>query len=407
MRKKNIYIEITPFFPTEDSFRGAYIYDQVQALQRTGRFEEVYILRPASIFGRKLYYEYGGVRVFHFPCLESPSYLLNGIFDSINKWLFRRWWKRNGWKATEVTVAHAHVSTLAIYPLEIKKMNTLVTTVIQHHDLDPYTIRNGRWADKKWNLLFRTQRNIRVFNQIDHHICVSEKVKESLLAFPQPRTGECYDSYLQQLQRLQEQQVRKAVIKRVSVLYNGVDSNKFYPERKEKNGLFKIGCIANFVELKGHHTLLEACRLLIHDRGMTHIRLSLVGSGILLDSCKEYVRRNNLTPYISFEQEVQHSELCNYYNSLDLFVLPSFFEGFGCVFTEAAACGIPFITCANQGVEDYIFPGERDKWLCPVNDSLQLANLIGQYIEKPLAQKLVHSWDIDILITDYLNKLEV
>lgn len=408
MSKNKIYIEITPFFPTKESFRGPYIYDQVRALQQADRFSEVRVLRPASIFCKESHYEYNGVRVFYFPCLESPSYLLNGILDPINKWLFRQWWKSSGWKASDVEIVHAHVSTLAIYPLVMQEMNKAICTIVQHHDLDPYTIRNGRWADKKWNILFRATRNIKLFSKIDCHICVSEKVKESLLAFPQARKGEFYNSYLSKLEKLKNC-TQKATIKRALVLYNGVDTKKFYPMPKERNSYFKIGCIANFVELKGHHVLLQAIRILIQERKMTDIRLSLIGSGPLLDSCKSYVKEQHLDSYVTFEPEVQHGELCTYYNSLDLFVLPSYFEGFGCVFTEAAACGVPFMTCKDQGVEDYLPEHERSQWLFTINDFLQLANLIEQYrSQQPsVEQKLSYSWDINKLIVNYLDKLGI
>lgn len=405
MNSNKIYIEITPFFPTEQTFRGSYIYDQVQALERSGRFSEVRVLRPAGLF-HKSYDMYNGIKVFYFPALESPSYLLNGILDQMNRWLFRYWWKRKGWKASEVIVAHAHVSTLAIYPLEIKKMNPSVITVVQHHDLDPYTIRNGRWADKKWNLFFRAARNVRVFSLMDYHVCVSEKVKDSLTVFPQARQGECYSSYLSQIEKLRNWK-KKAFIKKAIVLYNGVDTEKFYVMPPKQHPFFSIGCIANFVELKGYDVLLEACRILIEERQIKDICITLIGSGPLLELCKSFVALHQMEKYVIFENEVQHYDLCHFYNSLDLFVLPSYFEGFGCVFTEAAACGVPFMTCENQGIEDYISEEERSRWLFPVKDSLRLADIIAQYIKHPTAQKLIYSFDINMLVANYLDKLGV
>lgn len=403
---KKIYLEITPFFPTKDSFRGPYVYDQVKALHRTGKFSKIVVLRPGSIFNKEKSYEYNGIRVHYFPWVESPSYLLNGIFDSINKFWFKYWWKKMGIAASDIQVAHAHVSTFAIIPMVLKEMNPKITTIVQHHDLDPYTIRNGKWADKFWNLYYRARRNQSVFGLLDHHVCVSEKVKESLLAFPKARQGECYDSYLSKIEKLKSWK-HKAVIKDAIVLYNGVDTRKFYPTAREDSGMFKIGCIANFVELKGHITLLKAFRILVKEKGITDMHLSLIGSGPLLDTCNTYIREHQLEPFIEIKKEVQHDELCRYYNTLDLFVLPSFFEGMGCVFTEAAACGVPFMTCENQGVEDYIPATERSKWLFPVNDHKRLAQLIEQYKTNPQKQELALPWNIDELVDEYLKKIGV
>ena len=134
-------------------------------------------------------------------------------------------------------------------------MNSNIKTVIQHHDLDPYTIRNGKWAAKYWNIRFKYNRNKEVFEKIDYHLCVSDKVRDSLLAFPKPRKGEIYQSYLSRLKKIEN--LPTAQIKNKIVLFNGVDKNIFYKIDKKKKSIYKIGCLANFVELKDLRTLLE------------------------------------------------------------------------------------------------------------------------------------------------------
>ena len=41
-----IYLVVTPFFPEFDSFRGPYIYDQVNAIIKTGKYDKVIVLKP-------------------------------------------------------------------------------------------------------------------------------------------------------------------------------------------------------------------------------------------------------------------------------------------------------------------------------------------------------------------------
>lgn len=89
-----------------------------------------------------------------------------------------------------------------------------------------------------------------------------------------------------------------------------------------------------------------------------------------------------------------------FYNQLDLFVLPSFFEGFGCVCTEAAACGVPFMICKHQGAAEYII--DEDKWLFEPHDYNMLAKLISNYKVARYKQVLRYSYNINDLIEKYL-----
>ncbi len=39
---KDTYLIVTPFFPTKDSFRGPFIYDQAKAIKDFGDYEVVF-----------------------------------------------------------------------------------------------------------------------------------------------------------------------------------------------------------------------------------------------------------------------------------------------------------------------------------------------------------------------------
>lgn len=53
------------FFSTPDSFRGPFIYDQVKAIQKTGKYE-VIVFRPTSLRDKRVSYEYEGIKVYLF-----------------------------------------------------------------------------------------------------------------------------------------------------------------------------------------------------------------------------------------------------------------------------------------------------------------------------------------------------
>ena len=136
------------------------------------------------------------------------------------------------------------------------------------------------------------------------------------------------------------------------------------------------------------------------------MRLSLLGSGETRSFCEQYISDNGLDPFVEWPKEMDHSKLPDYYHSLSLFVLPSVFEGFGCVYTEAHACGIPFMGVYDQGAAEIIPIEDRKKWLIQPHDYIRLGEIIEQYYKKREKQTLSHSIDINELVKSFLDHLK-
>ena len=361
------------------------------------------MLCPTNLRTKAESYEYEGTKVHLFKTINTPSYFLHGIFNDINARFFLNKIRALGIDINDIAVAHGHTSQFACYALALKAINPNIKTIVQHHDCDPYTIRNGRLARLSWNTNFRALQSITLIENVDLNLCISEYVRESLLTFPEPSAHLYYDSYREALAVVKN--VRKPHITDTYVLYNGVDTNKFYPEKKNRDKQFTIGCIGNFVELKDQITLLRAINLLIKD-GIKDIKVIFVGSGPTLTECQKYISENNLDSFVEIRSEVHHAQLRGFYNTLDLFVLPTFFEGFGCVCTEAAACGVPYMICKHQGAAEYIAESEKNKWTFEPHDHVTLAMLIKDFKNNPRPQTLVHPFDINVLVKKYIDYID-
>lgn len=437
MKDKPIYICVTPFFPTPSAWQGAYVLDQVKAIQRNSEYEVV-VFRTVPLGSKEYTYEVDGVTVHAIAPLLMPSYILNGATEGIVGRMFVRTLRKLGIDPMRVAYVHCHTTSHSAFGFGVKRVNPLAKVLVQFHDLDPLTLRNGKWADKRWNRRYRARKSISALNRADLLICISEPVKDVLLSFPEPRKAETYESALQMYKDVKGMPAVKP--KAVYVLNNGVDTGLFKPLEGSKcssssksletseaiepieprSKIFRIGCVANFGELKDHFTLIKAFEILVN-RGYSNMRLSLLGSGETKESCVNYLKEHGLFQLVEFPKEVTHDELPEYYRSLDLFVLPSIFEGFGCVYTEAYACGVPFMGVYDQGAAEVISPEERDKWLIQPHDHKQLARLIERYYEGSKSsnsstaiassrgassQKLCKDYDIDKLIKDYLRYIE-
>ncbi|MCD7923286.1 MAG: glycosyltransferase family 4 protein [Bacteroides sp.] len=398
---KQYYIVITPFFPNSGSFRGAFIYDQVRAIAKNSNYEVV-VFKSKSITSGEKDYVYRGFQVHLFDDIQMPSYILNGLTNGINCRLFMQAVKRLNIDVNNIAIAHGHTARFAAFPLVLKHINHNIKALVQHHDLDPFNIRNGCFATKRWNAVFRTRMSTKLFNQMDCHVCVRRFVEESLRKIPHPTDSLYFDSYKRALQVVENE--KSAKIKYSYVLYNGVDCSIFYSESRFIHHTFTIGCIANFVDLKSQETLIRALDILKSNQD--NLKMIFVGSGPTLQDCINLVQELNLTDIVEFRREVHHHELAAFYHSLDLFVLPSYFEGFGCVCTEAAACGVPYMICKGQGAAEYILKEESDLWTFTPKDYKQLANRIDYYITHRPKQHLCKPFDIDILIKHFLTHIK-
>lgn len=373
-----IYLVITPFFPSNTSFRGPYIYDQVQAIKAISRYDVV-VLKPEPWYNSVQDYEYDGIQVHCFSEYDLPSAAWPGMFNTFNIVSFKRCLKRLGIHIEEIRVVHAHVAKNAFYANYIKKCNSQTRTILQHHGFDILGITNGKFAQHNWHKHLVIRYGTRLCSKIDLHVGVSQATISCLKNYPNIQVKNSY------------------------VLYNGVDTRKFYPEYHLKNTeIFHIGCIANFGKIKDQITLIKAIELLIK-KGYSNIKVSFIGSGPTLKECMQYVNSQNINTYFTFKKEVDHKLLRQFYNTLDLFVLPSYWDAFGCVYLEAYACGIPFMACKESGIAEYLPESEAHKWLIKPHDYQQLAKNINNYINHPIEQHLRYAIDIRTLIANFLD----
>jgi len=370
---------VTPFFPEPDDFHGPYVLDQVKALMRVSGYR-VLVMKPVPFWQKPVDYEIDGVEVFRFRDFTLPSNVLpNRFCDWLSAWSMFRKLCTIGIVAKDIAVCHSHVTAFGAYALAVKRHNPKCLAVVQHHGFDVMSITDGRLADMEWHKRRCISYGRDICNGVDLNIGVSQKTLE----------------YVKQYEGVR--------LRKEYVLYNGVDTSKFFPdEEKPKHDGFVIGCIGNFWPLKDQMTLIRAVERLVKS-GHTDYHVRFVGSGRTLSDCEQYVTDHQLKPYFSFEKEVMHDELRRFYCSLDLFVLPSYWEAFGCVYTEAYACGVPFIGVKGQGISEIIPDEDKNLWLIDKGDDECLAELIRHYRNVRQNQRLCQPWRINDLISNYLK----
>lgn len=427
---KKVYLYITPFFPSPTSWRGAYCLDFVKALKRALEVKDQGEQWKVVVFteGDGSDYEVEGVKVYTFKAKYLPSNIFPFLFKRYNQKSFLSKVKEvltplfnfnsELQLFDKVEVCHCHTANFSVYAEAMKRANPKCRTLLHHHDLASFGLNFGRlrhcWI---YNLIqFPILRKLH--EKIDCHVFISEAARRSFLAAPDTSWTE-YEDYKKQMRGLPYRSVK---IKDSVILHNGVDKKIFSRVERVERVDFVIGCVGNFSELKDQLGLIKALEILntsvdLKSRPRPNIQVKFVGSGETLEECKRLAReqeeqfRSTPTPITyTFLPEVPHEQLADFYRSLDLFVLPSSFEGFGCVYTEAHSCGVPFIACEGQGTDDIIPVEDRDKWLCKQRDPDDLARKIGDYISRVergerVEQRLNEDQDIDKLVEKFVEEL--
>ncbi|WFM70378.1 glycosyltransferase family 4 protein [Halomonas sp. CKK8] len=144
---------------------------------------------------------------------------------------------------------------------------------------------------------------------------------------------------------------------------------------------WRLLCVATLTPRKGHDGLLKALAGL-QDRDWT---LEVIGSHSRdpahATRLLEITRRHGLTSRIVWAGERDAAELAAAYHRADLFVLPSLYEGYGMVVTEALSRGLPVITTTGGALADTLPP--EAGIAVPPGDARALREALRRWMDDP------------------------
>jgi phosphatidylinositol alpha-1,6-mannosyltransferase len=182
--------------------------------------------------------------------------------------------------------------------------------------------------------------------------------------------------------------------RQINILHNCLDPFFIPPIHFEKSAslltkhqltlkhpiIFSLCRISSYDQEKGYDTVIRCMPELLKK----HPGLSFLLAGEIQD-----LERARLTGLIADLQvqanvilldTIPIAQLIHYYLLADVFVLPSKKEGFGLVFIEAAACGLPIVAGNLDGSRDALLNGALGTLINP-DDPLALIKAISNYLD--------------------------
>ncbi|MGC8478891.1 MAG: glycosyltransferase family 4 protein [Candidatus Micrarchaeia archaeon] len=183
--------------------------------------------------------------------------------------------------------------------------------------------------------------------------------------------------------------VPKNLLWKTSVVFNGIDYNRF-KERKKGKGSEKISTIkeefenkrivlnvARLTWQKGQRYLIKAFAELAREH--SDLFLIIIGRGPLQPFLYKEAKRYGVEKHFRILSNISEEMLPYYYNAASVFALPSLYEPASVALLEALASKVPAVASRIGGIPEMMKDAGR---YCKPNDSEDLAKKMESALEE-------------------------
>ncbi len=183
----------------------------------------------------------------------------------------------------------------------------------------------------------------------------------------------------------QNEILKKVNLSNTEVINHGIDFDKFYKIPAESDEKFILG-VGALKYRKGYHISIPAFAKA--KKEIPGLKYKIVGNqkdAMYFSLLKKLATENRIADNVEFFSGIDDEALSDLYQRAKLFILTSVnenhhFEGFGLVFLEAAAAGLPVVGTLNNGIEDAV-KNNYNGILAPQNDIEKTAHAIADIIK--------------------------
>jgi teichuronic acid biosynthesis glycosyltransferase TuaC len=317
-------LTLTPFYPSDnDDAGGCFVAEPIVALAGEGISNTVFAVQP--FYREKRRVRHSAIPTQWLRYFAPPSNL--GL-PTAGAFLFARIVGRVRalHRSRPIDLMHAHAPLPCGHAAMLLSHELRIPYVVSVHGLDAFSTgqrsgRSAQWCRRISQRVYRSSRRV---------ICISERVREEVLAGTSART---------------------------SVVYNGVDPELFSPGAEPASREYKILSVGNLIPTKGHDLLIRATASLTAE--FPTLSLDIIGQGPERARLESLTRELHIAERVKFLGNCRRRDVAAAMKACTLFALLSRYEGLGCVYLEAMSSGKAVIGCRGQGIAEVIRHGSN------------------------------------------------
>ena len=225
---------------------------------------------------------------------------------------------------------------------------------------------------------------------------------EKALAFHKIWVARHADAIIGVSKKIGDIVTQKAKKSPVYTVYNGVDTDIFYPATEKQNAVFTIACVANLIPIKGHKFLLQAARHGIIEHGYP-LKLKIIGIGPEEANLKSLADKLGIADSVEFMGAQNYDAVAREVRKVDFFIMPSYFEALGCVYLEAMASNVAVLGVNGCGIDE-IITDKVNGYLVDPQNTKEIEERILYAVKNPDQHKKIAQAGYDTVTGKYLWK---